>query len=142
MTDNKHFDEWNLEKQRLHFEGRRPAVKQGEVWWCAVGQNVGVEIDGKGSRFVRPVLVYKKLSRLGFLGIPLTTQTHDGNWYVPFVFQSKQQFAVLAQARAFSILRIYRRMGTIPENDFDLVIDGFRLSGKNKLMFMLVIQQA
>ena len=125
MTDKKRFDEWNNVKKITHDSSRVPAIKQGEVWWCAVGQNIGVEIDGKGSKFVRPVLVFKKLSRLGFLGIPLTTQEHDGDWYVPFVFQNKQQFAVLSQVKAFSVLRAYRRMGTIPESDFDLVVSNF-----------------
>lgn len=125
MAEEKYFDEWNEVKKATHGSSRIPAIKQGEVWWCAVGQNVGVEIDGKGSKFVRPVLVYKKLSRLGFFGIPLTTQEHRGSWYVPFVFQDKQQFAALAQAKTFSVLRAYRRMGTVPESDFMLVADGF-----------------
>jgi len=125
MNEEKHFDEWNEVKKNVHNFGRRAAIKNGEVWWCAMGENIGVEINGKGSKFVRPVLVYKKLSRLGFLGIPLTSQEHEGDWYVSFVFQGKQQFAVLAQAKTFSVLRVYRRMGTLPKSDFDTIVDGF-----------------
>ena len=59
-----------------------PRITDGEVWWVAVGENVGVEINGKSKYFSRPVLIFKKLSHLGFMGIPLSTQVHSGSWYV------------------------------------------------------------
>lgn len=90
-----------------------------------MGENVGVEINGKNEVFSRPVLVYKKLSRFGFMGIPLTSQPHDGDWYVSFTFRGKTSIAVLSQARTLSVLRLYRRMGTIPETDFAAVARRF-----------------
>lgn len=125
MDTTKHFDEWNEVKKDVHNFGRCAAIKEGEVWWCAMGENVGVEINGKGDRFMRPVLVYKKLSHLGFLGIPLTSQKHEGDWYVAFEFRGKKQLAVLAQVKMFSVLRAYRRMGTLPKSDFGFVVRGF-----------------
>lgn len=112
-------------KENIHNFGRLAAIKEGEIWWCAMGENVDVEINGKNEVFSRPVLIYKKLSRFGFLGIPLTTQKHEGDWYVSFVFKDKTSIAVLSQVRTFSVLRLYRRMGTIPESDFNLVTTGF-----------------
>ncbi len=123
--EEKRFDEWNELKKDKHSSSRVPAIKEGEIWWCAMGENVGVEINGKNELFSRPVLVFKKLSRLGFLEIPLTTQKHDGDWYVPFIFKDKTSTAVLSQVRTFSALRLYRRMGTLTETDFDLVVAGF-----------------
>ncbi len=123
--DNLCFDEWNELKKRTNRSGRIPTIKEGEIWWCAVGKNVGVEINGKNEAFSRPVLVFKKLSRFGFMGIPLTSQSHEGDWYVPFIFQGKISTAVLAQARTCSVLRLYCRMGTLSESDFGLVVDGF-----------------
>ena len=52
----------------------RVLFKEGEVWWCSVGLNVGEEEFGKGERFVRPVLIFKKFTQNSFLGIPLTGQ--------------------------------------------------------------------
>lgn len=123
--NNKHFDEWIELKKNIHSSHRIPAIKEGEIWWCAMGENVGIEINGKHEVFSRPILVFKKLSRLGFLGIPLTTQQHTGNWYIPFVFQNKTSIAVLSQARTISTLRLYRRMGTLPDTDFQLIVQGF-----------------
>lgn len=103
MVEVKHFDEWNTVKKHTHDSSRIPAIKEGEIWWCAIGENVGIEINGKHERFSRPVLVLKKLSRFGFMGIPLTSQEHKGSWYVSFVFRDKKQIATLAQARVMSV---------------------------------------
>ena len=124
--DEKHFEEWNNLKTNLHFAGNFPAVKEGQVWWCAVGENIGVEINGKNSVFSRPVLVLKKLSRFGFMGVPLTSREHNGSWYVSFYFKDKTQYAALAQARVFSVSRLYTKIGMLPDSDLKIVKDGFR----------------
>jgi mRNA interferase MazF len=56
----KPFSEWSIEKERINSSKKRPLVKCGEIFWCSVGLNVGVEYDGKGKKFLRPVLVLKK----------------------------------------------------------------------------------
>ena len=103
-----------------------PKVTDGEVWWVAVGENVGVEINGKSEYFSRPVLVFRKLSHLGFMGIPLSTQEHNGSWYVNFRFQSKMVYAALSQAKVFSTARLYNRLGQVAEDDMEMVKEGFR----------------
>ena len=124
--EEKRFDAWNVVKTGIHFAGVFRDIKEGDVWWCSVGETVGVEINGKQEFFLRPVLVLKKLSKFGFMGIPLTSQPHEGTWYVPFVFKEKTQYAVLAQARVLSVYRLRRKMGTVPNSDLALVKDGFR----------------
>lgn len=101
-------------------------IKEGEVWWCGVGENVGVEINGKDSYFARPVVILKKLSRYNFIGIPLTSQLHSGTWYVTFMFNERTQVAIVAQVRNFSVARLYRKMGELPECDFALIKNGLR----------------
>lgn len=123
-NDGKRFDEWNTEKRRLHNHGRQTGVKTGELWWCAVGENIGVEINGKGEVFTRPVLVLKKLSKFGFMGIPLTSQAHEGSWYVKFRFKGKDEYAVLAQLRNLSVKRLYRKMGEVDDTDMKRIRDG------------------
>ncbi|MBQ9180475.1 type II toxin-antitoxin system PemK/MazF family toxin [Candidatus Saccharibacteria bacterium] len=124
--DNKRFNEWIKIKSDIHFLGNYRSIKEGDVWWCAMGENVGVEINGKHEFFMRPVLVLKKLSRFGFMAVPLTSQPHEGTWYVPFVFKNKQQNAVLAQARTMSVFRLLRRIGMVPKSDLELVREGFK----------------
>ena len=126
MLEEKRFEEWIGVKSDLHRKGILRNVKEGDVWWCAVGENVGIEINGKSETFARPVLVLRKLSRYGFMGIPLTSQEHDGSWYVTFEFKNKRQFASLAQARVFSVSRLYRKIGMVPDSDLEMVRQGFR----------------
>ena len=119
---------WFPVKEKKHCVDARkiPKVSDGEVWWVAVGENVGIEINGKSEYYSRPVLVFKKLSHLGFMGIPLSTQKHDGAWYICFKFQGKEIYAALSQIRVFSSARLYNRLGQIAENDMEKVKTGFK----------------
>lgn len=108
-------------KAKLHFNNSLPKINEGEIWWCSYDENVGIEINGKGELFSRPVFIYKKLSRHGFIGIPLTSQNKSGSWYVRFNFQGKQQVAVLSQIRTLSISRLSSRMGKLDKNDTEKI---------------------
>lgn len=124
---------WLPVKIKLATNDKLPAFKEGEIWWSAAGENIGVEINGKNAQFLRPVLIYHKFNRRSFLGIYLTSQPKiAGTWYVPFVFHGRHQNAVLNQIRAMSALRLYRRMGTIDESDLLKIRQGFlKLYSKN-----------
>ncbi len=126
MSEEKHFSEWIVLKENLHSMNRLRTIHEGEIWWCAMGENIGIEINGKSSTFARPVLIFKKLSRFGFLGIPLTSQLHNGSWYASFFFQGKKQTAVLSQIRTISVSRLYRKLGVIDDNDKKVIKDAFR----------------
>ena len=125
MIEEKHFDEWIEIKKKIHFGGSMPKISEGDIWWCGFGENVGIEINGKSIRFSRPVLVMKKLSRQGFMGIPLTSQRKKGSWYVNFIFLNKNEYAALCQARVMSSSRLYARIGQIPKSDLNLVKNAF-----------------
>lgn len=124
--DPKHFPEWLNRKEDLHNTNKIPPFSEGQLWWAGLGENVGVEINGKHDDFSRPVLVFKKLSNLCFLAVPLTSQPHEGSWYVEFEFRGKKQYAVLAQIRMVSAARLYNRMGKISTGDFKKIKVGFR----------------
>jgi len=125
MEEEKHFEEWINLKERLHFGKKMPRIREGEVWWCSFGENIGVEINGKSARFTRPVLIMKKLSGLGFMGIPLTSQEKTGSWYATFVFLGKREFAALCQARVMSVSRLHSKMGELPASDLNIVKQAF-----------------
>ncbi|MBO7720203.1 hypothetical protein J6S35_01005 [Candidatus Saccharibacteria bacterium] len=42
--EEKHFDERIILKEKLHFDGKVPSIREGQVWWCSLGENVGAEI--------------------------------------------------------------------------------------------------
>jgi len=123
--EEKHFPEWMSLKEKIHFSNSAPKINEGDIWWCGFGENVGIEINGKSARFSRPVLVMKKLSQQGFMGIPLTSQKKTGSWYAKFVFLSKDEYAAVCQARVISTSRLYSKIGQIPKTDLDIVKKAF-----------------
>ena len=42
-------DKWFVIKEIKHniSEHKIPRINNGEVWWTAIGENVGIEINGK-----------------------------------------------------------------------------------------------
>ncbi len=121
----KRFLEWIGLKEKLHSLQSYPHITEGDIWWCAFGENIGIEINGKNKPFSRPVFVHKKLSREGFMGIPLTSQPKSGSWFVPFDFKGKKIVANLAQARVLSVKRLYDKMGELDEEDITRIKAGF-----------------
>ena len=118
------FDGWIKLKKKIHYKGQLRTIKEGEVWWCKIGENVGKEICGKGNDFLRPVLVAYKLSKYDFIGVPLTSKRHDGNWYVNFRFKNKNECAVLVQIENISVYRLHYKMGEVSRSDYDVVLAG------------------
>ncbi len=114
----KRFSEWLGLKKELHnAEKQPPFFSENEIWWCSIGENVGVEINGKSDLFSRPVFVYRKLSRTGFMGVPMTTKIKEGSWYVKVDFRGEDQVANLAQCRVFGVERLSSRMGVLDDED-------------------------
>ena len=120
------FSEWMVIKDKLQKGGLVTKFSEGQIWWAALGKNVGVEINGKHEDYSRPVVIFKKLSHLCFLAIPLTSQPHTGTWYTEFNFRGKQEYAVLSQIRMMSVSRLYNRMGKLSNSDFKKIQAGFR----------------
>lgn len=122
----KDYTDWMSIKSSLEISGKVTNFSEGQIWWAAIGKNIGVEIDGKHDDYSRPVIIFKKLSRLCFFAIPLTSQPHTGSWYVDFIFKGKQQYAVLSQIRIMSVSRLYNRMGKLSAGDYKKIKTGFR----------------
>lgn len=126
MTLVKRFLEWIRLKEKLHTSHAKPPLfKEGEVWWCSIGENIGIEVDGKSKKFSRPVVVFKKLSAEGFLAIPLSTKIKIGTWYVPMSHRNIKCVAVLSQARVLSVKRILEKYGEVNEEEMQKIRSGF-----------------
>jgi mRNA interferase MazF len=115
----KDFDSWNDEKKHVHARGNIPFYHEREVWWCALGVNVGSEQDGSGNEFRRPVLVLKGLGTSTFLAIPLTTSTrrHPLRPEIGMV-GGKLAHALLSQIRVIDTKRLIRKIGYVDQNTF------------------------
>ncbi len=123
----KRFKEWIVLKEKLHTVSynKTPYFKEGEIWWCSIGDNVGSEINGKSGYFSRPILVFKKFNKNLFFGIPLTSKPKMGTWFVGISFLNKTQTIVLSQARTLDAARIKDLIGQCDESDFEKIKAGF-----------------
>lgn len=128
MQNNRNYKDWMPVKEEIQKKGILRKFKEWEIWWCSIGENVGIEINGKGDKFTRPVIIYHKFSKYGFMGIPLTTKNHIAtapDWYVHFRFRGNDQFAALQQLERISAFRLCRKIGELDDTDVLRIKDGF-----------------
>jgi len=118
-------DWWNEVKKRLEKRSANILFKQGEIWWCNIGLNLGEEIFGKGIRLERPVLVFKKMTNSSYMGLPLTSKEKQGSWYVGVSLHNKSRTVILNQARILDKKRMINRMGTLDNDQFNIVKQRF-----------------
>src|ERR1043165_6943987 len=111
----KDYKNWYILKSHLESERTTSIFNQQEVWWCSLGANIGVEMDGKNRLFERPVLVLHKFNRHMFWGLPLTSKQKTGRFYHTFVLHGKEEFINFAQLRLLSSKRLIRRMGKVSD---------------------------
>jgi mRNA interferase MazF len=117
---------WSILKSKIESKVKNPpSVKEGQIWWAIIGQNIGSEIFGKGQTFSRPVIIYKKLSKYTFLVIPTSTKIKTGSWYCGFYHSKKEMVAVLSQIRVIDYKRLENQIGDIDNKDFNNIKKAF-----------------
>lgn len=118
----KDFTQWHEQKEKVDSSFDRRYYQEREVWWCRIGLNVGNEQNGKGDNYERPVLVYKKFNSKIFLGLPLTSQVHEGKFYHEvMVANSPKGYAILSQIRLFDAKRLINRIGVVEKEHYSTI---------------------
>jgi mRNA interferase MazF len=122
-NENKDFTDWLKLKDRLHKQHHAPTFQEREIWWCCIGINVGFEQDGKNELFNRPVLVIRKFNSRLFWGVPLSTKIKDNRHYHRFMFDGKEQAAMLTHMRLYDSKRMTHKMGQLPKSHFNPIVE-------------------
>lgn len=126
----KDFEGWVNEKRKIHEENIAPFYNEREIWWCAIGVNVGFEQDGTGKNFDRPILIIKGFNKDTFLGIALTGRMKEGKYYHYLgKIEERDSTANLSQIRIIDSKRLIKKIETLDEKIFKEV--------QNKLKKML-----
>ena len=112
------FQIWHELKVKLQRRNLPKSFHERDIFWTHCGKNIGCEINGKSREFLRPILVFKKLSRETFVGIPLTTKSKNGNYFFEFGFLDKKSIAIFAQIRVFDSKRLAQKLGKISKKNF------------------------
>src|SRR3989344_5997071 len=115
----KDFQKWHDKKNAID-QNLDPRVffHEGEVWWGSLGLNVGFEQDGRGERFSRPVLVFKKFNKEVFWALPLSTKIKVGKFYMPVDLRDgRARVAIISQIRLIDAKRLLGKVAVIDEKN-------------------------
>ena len=115
----KDFDKWNTKKKDLHGRQDNLFYHEREIWWCALGVNIGSEQDGTGENFDRPVVIIRGFNKSVFFAVALTGKKKPGRYYF-YVgeVEGKEASAILSQSRLMDTKRLVRKMGVLDEKVF------------------------
>lgn len=115
----KDFDSWNSKKKRLHHHHKAPFYHEREIWWCALGTNVGFEQDGTGKQFDRPIVIIRGFNKDTFFCVGLTGKKRTGHYY-HFLgsVDGREVSANLSQVRLVDARRLIRKIATLDEKRF------------------------
>ena len=114
----KKYEQWNEVKKIIERKNNVKLFKEREVWWVHTGWNIGTEINGKHSKFLRPVLIFRKFSRYSFTGFPLTTKIKIGSWYYSINIKNKDNRVLLHQLKMFDSKRLYTKIEELSSDKF------------------------
>jgi len=115
----KDFDGWNNLKKQIQ-DRLTPHLffKEREVWWCAIGTNIGSEEDGKNRDFSRPVVILKKFSDQNFMAAPFTTSLKTGKYLFRVPFTIKKESIIFSQIRFLDVRRLINKISKIDSSTF------------------------
>ena len=110
----------NESKNKLYF-------REKEIWWTALGKNIGSEMDGKHEFFSRPVLILKKYSGSMCFVLPLTTQIklNSPPYQYKINLDGRLNAINLSQGRTVSIKRLMQKEGVLDKVIFYDVFEKF-----------------
>lgn len=119
----KDYKEWHNKKKLLNEREDIDNIffREKEVWWIALGLNIGFEQDGKGEEFRRPVLILKKFNKYLVLVVPLTTKIKkDNKYYVscPIIGDDTSRMAIISQTKPIDTKRFIDKLGVVYDDSY------------------------
>ncbi|HEY4479648.1 MAG TPA: type II toxin-antitoxin system PemK/MazF family toxin [Candidatus Paceibacterota bacterium] len=118
----KDFNKWNKKKKYIHAQAENKLYHEREVWWCALGVNIGYEQDGTGDGGERPVLILKGFSRQVCLAIPLTTSKKKNPYHISLgIIGGKEASVIISQIRLLDTKRLINKIGVVDHKLFEQI---------------------
>lgn len=89
-----------------------------------MGQNIGVETNGKNQGFERPALVIKVFNQNSALIAPISSKIKSDKYKVEFVNgEGEENIVNLSQLKTISSQRFIRKIGDMKEIDFAKIVE-------------------
>lgn len=122
MNISLEFDLWHKQKKHLNKHKAHKYFRTREIVLIRAGLNVGIESNGKGDLFLRPVVIMRKISQNMAIVVPLTTKVKDNAWFQhSFIFKSKKSAAVITQLKCIDGARVFKKIGMMPIDEFNQI---------------------
>lgn len=116
---SKDFLKWHHKKTKIENTTTPKYFYTREIWFIAMGINIGVEEDGKGTEYRRPVIIMKRFNQNMFMGIPISRTNKDGPYYFSFVLNEKvANKALISQIRLYDSKRLLSKIGVVDHETF------------------------
>jgi len=130
----KDFDKWNTIKQETNQKilPNDFFFYEREIWWCSLGKNIGVEVNGKDEGFERPGIILKVFNKDMMWVLPITSSVKKSKFYYNFIFNNIEQSIMVTQIRTISSKRLRRKIGTISDSDFERILAMLVILVKNE----------
>ena len=109
---------WAKVAESIELRERRAYIKPGAIYWCNLGLGIGSELVGKGSGFMRPVLVLAKIDVRLLLILPITSRDKIGPHYTKVYVNGIPESLVLYQIMTIDSLRLTDFIDELPLEDF------------------------
>ncbi|HRZ30319.1 MAG TPA: type II toxin-antitoxin system PemK/MazF family toxin [Candidatus Paceibacterota bacterium] len=125
----KIFVDWTKLKIRIHSMEVESVIypKKREIWWASLGQNIGVEINGKNDNYERPVLIVKVFNEKSILVAPISSTKKTDKYLIEFISNEGNRNVVnISQLKMLSSKRLLRLVGEMGDQDFSKVKDNLR----------------
>ena len=118
----KDFDKWNAYQKTLEKQEFDGFCREREVWWCALGVNIGSEQDGKNDDFERPALIVKRINDELLLIVPFTSRLIKNRYRIDIESAGRDSQAMLSQFRTISSKRLLKRIGYVKTDVFNTIL--------------------
>ncbi len=124
----KNFSLWAILKPKLDNKLSTILIKERDIVWCSIGENIGDEESGKGDLFLRPVLVIRKFNSNLFFVTPLTTKIKDNPYYVKYTLHGIEYSAMISQIRVIDRKRMRNKVAKIDKTDYHKICNAIKLT--------------
>jgi mRNA interferase MazF len=116
----KDFDEWNERKKAVNNIKKTPYFEEREIWWCALGVNIGFEQDGTSRLYRRPVLIIKKWSPDTCLILPVTSSSKQHYYRISIgLVGERDSYVLISQMKTIDARRLGEKVVTLSQEHFD-----------------------